>query len=794
MSAKKIVVIVLSSALALVLGFCTFWVINNYDAIEYAMSGSALYTKSDLDKAYEDGYNAAGYDVKDLNEIITGLRSDLDTKSAELKKVKSDYNNLLKNYTDHETSSKEEQTELSSQIAELNRIIVELEKEIETLNISLESYEEFKAQLEAENTVIATFVYDGSIISIQGYEKGSKIQAVEIPEDTDEIKFNGWMVNDQAINITDYTINETTVFIADLSYHYTVSFMVDDVLFSSKEVVDGTITLPEEPIKSRAVFKGWSIDGLNVLTVPLDNINSSIEYIAVFEYLDKYNSVELVCETTYLNYGSGFWLDGENIYYSNGYTHYAFDKETLVWKEKEWKGLTRFSGSSIWTDGENIYYAVGSSHRVLNKETSTWETKTWNIDVEAPNIWTDGVNVYYTTTVKSYVLDKETDTWVEKADWPHYGPLAGEHVWSDGNNLYYSNGSGQRVLNKETDAWVSKAWNGLQYFDGKDIWSDGVNIYYSTATEQYVLDKETDTWDKITWYMLDVNLYGRNVFTDGENHYFILNGNMYKFVRKDIAEERPFLNEYNSLELIDENPDVFSAYYMWSDGENNYYSYDKNHFIWNKETLSWDEISWNGLESFWGSTVWTDGENIYCTSTTKSYVLNKETSTWEEKTWNGVQYFDGSYIWSDGDNIFYSKKGETQLVLNKETDTWEEMIWGGYSDIRGSYVWTDGENYYYSEATTQLVLNKETYTWEPSSFTGKPHFHGDVVWTDGYNVYYNSYTSQCILDKETNHWEQKVWDTDVSFSAGFSSETGVWTDGVNYYLTMQYKTYKFIHK
>lgn len=269
---------------------------------------------------------------------------------------------------------------------------------------------------------------------------------------------------------------------------------------------------------------------------------------------------------------------------------------------------------------------------------------------------------------------------------------------------------------------------------------------------------------------------------------------------------KEFVNTgFNAIELIDENPNVYSAFYMWSDGENNYYSYDKNNFIWNKETLSWDEVSWNGLESLWGSQIWSDGENVYYTSLSElSYVLNKETGTWEEKKWNGLEYFNGSYIWSVGDNIFYSYYDTSsttstfnyQYILDKETDTWIEMNWGGYNLILASHTWTDGENVYYSFSTTQLVLNKETYTWEPSSFTGKPHFHGDVVWTDGENVYYNSYTSICLLNKNTNYWKntKAEWDYPVQFSAGFSSETGVWTDGVNYYLTMKNQTYKFVRK
>ena len=45
MSAKKVIGIIVSSVLVLVLGFCITWTVINFDAIKYAMSGTALYTK-----------------------------------------------------------------------------------------------------------------------------------------------------------------------------------------------------------------------------------------------------------------------------------------------------------------------------------------------------------------------------------------------------------------------------------------------------------------------------------------------------------------------------------------------------------------------------------------------------------------------------------------------------------------------------------------------------------------------------------------------------------------------------
>ena len=291
MSAKKIVIIVLSSALALLLGFCTFWVINNYDAIEHAMSGSALYTNADLEKAYEDGYNSAGYDVQDLNDQIADLRNKLETKTAEFNQAKANYNEYLKKYNDLATLSEEEKAELNATINALNDEIADLENDIANLNTTLDSYIEFKEQVEAENIAVATFEYDSAVILVQSYEKGAKLENVVIPEDTDEITFNGWTVNGQAVDISDYTINESTTFVADLSFHYycTINFYVDNVLYNSQRVLVGsTLSLPENPAKDNYNFLGWSFDELNIVEVDLDNISESKDYYAVFSLLNNF--------------------------------------------------------------------------------------------------------------------------------------------------------------------------------------------------------------------------------------------------------------------------------------------------------------------------------------------------------------------------------------------------------------------------------------------------------------------------------------------------------------------------
>ena len=217
--------------------------------------------------------------------------------------------------------------------------------------------------------------------------------------------------------------------------------------------------------------------------------------------------------------GSNIWTDGENIYYSNGNSHYVLNKETSTWTRKTWNGLTNFYGSSIWTDGENIYYSNGNTQYVLNKETSTWSVKTWNglTSFSGNNIWTDGKNIYYSSTTQ-YVLNKETSTWSTKT-WNGLTSFSGSNIWTDGENIYQSSSASQYVLNKATSTWSVKTWNGLISIIGANVWTDGENIYYSQGSNQYVLDKDTSTWSEKTWNGLP-SFYGTSVWTDGENIYY----------------------------------------------------------------------------------------------------------------------------------------------------------------------------------------------------------------------------------------------------------------------------------
>jgi hypothetical protein len=254
--------------------------------------------------------------------------------------------------------------------------------------------------------------------------------------------------------------------------------------------------------------------------------------------------------------------------------------------------------------------------------------------------------------------------------------------------------------------WETKTWQGLTNFAGQDVWTDGTDVYYSNGLNQYVLDRATSTWEAKTWEGDFKPFYGARV---------------------------------------------------WNTENNIYYSYKSSswdeQYVLNKSTGVWEEKTWNGLSSFSGNYVWTDGDNIYYSDGSENqYVLNESTSTWEPKTWYGLTKFGSFDIWFEGNNVYYSHNSDTfgslQYKLNKATSTWEPKTWNGLSKFSGQFMITDGNTCYYAQSSNGYVLDITTDTWVPTEFN--PDFKLSYVWHDGDNLYVSAYANQYVLHRKFN--------------------------------------------
>lgn len=90
---------------------------------------------------------------------------------------------------------------------------------------------------------------------------------------------------------------------------------------------------------------------------------------------------------------------------------------------------------------------------------------------------------------------------------------------------------------------------------------------------------------------------------------------------------------------------------VWHDNDGNtHYDYNGIHKIFNRETRTWDNVTWN-VTIDKGEYIWTDGTNIYYSYGENQYVLSSDNSIWNEKDWS-----IGALSNFDGDQVFYMPK------------------------------------------------------------------------------------------------------------------------------------------
>lgn len=250
----------------------------------------------------------------------------------------------------------------------------------------------------------------------------------------------------------------------------------------------------------------------------------------------------------------------------------------------------------------------------------------------------------------------------------------------------------------------------------------------------------------------------------------------------------------------------FNGAYIWTDGTNIYYSDESSQYVLNRDTDTWVEKTWDGIDTslFYGSYVWTDGTNIYYSiyDSGEYYnkVLNKNTGRWEEKVWNGLPdysyYFSGFDIWTDGTDIYFSTYdgGGLNLILDKATSTWSEIsiIEDVYSDefnFYGSNSWVDGTITYIAgySGSDAYVFNKNAHTANLKQNWSNWEGWFSNVWNDGNNIYSSDGDSQKYYDRDTDSWKDQQWAGENEIYS-----YGIWKDGDHVYYSYEGNNYELV--
>lgn len=332
---KKIALSIFLALLLCCLIFCTIWCVCNFDLVKQGLSGAQLYTKEDIDKAFDDGSKQAFKEkqeyliliekykeeiislndiidkdkisIKEKDDTIANLRIKLN--SAEL--LKDEYKEKLELSTSLNSELQEKYELEQSKVTSLSNEILRLKSEktelqlnltnaqnrIAELNQTILGYETFIQGLLAENQVVAKFYYDNSLYSVMVLQKGDKANVAN-PADTTYKKFLGWMVDNELVDVPNYPINKNTTFVAKINSFYDVKFVVDNDQYDIDIVVDGGYSkTPTNPTKAGYVFDGWMIDNVvyDINTYP---ITKNTIFTAKFT---KMNIVKFVYKDNVIN-------------------------------------------------------------------------------------------------------------------------------------------------------------------------------------------------------------------------------------------------------------------------------------------------------------------------------------------------------------------------------------------------------------------------------------------------------------------------------------------------------------
>lgn len=446
-----------------------------------------------------------------------------------------------------------------------------------------------------------------SIINSQTVRNGEFANNVDIEDTTYKI-FNGWLYNNSLVNVPTFAISSDTVFIASYTYKYDVTFKVEEQTHNSQIIASGNFASePTAPTKTGYTFKGWSLDGQNIVNLNSTPITATTTFIAIFEintYTVTFDTGDTNTTTTQqVTYNSSPSEPATPIKDGYEFEYWTLNKENMVnvtdiaitdnttfyavfsyydFVATTWNGLENLNGRYVWTANDNVYYSNSTNQYVLNKETNTWSSISWTIldtvtIFDSSNVWTDNLNYYYTAGINTYKINFETFELEKISSSTGISNFRATDVWTDGINTYYSRGySNHYVLNKETFTWEAKTWNG-NYEDvfGSEIVNVGEEIYnFGGAYSNFKLNKQTETWEASGFISGIGSIAITGIVPYLNNVYYVYQNNLLLLDLE--AQNYKVITNLSTLDTSLNNE------CFWCSADNMYYSRGPNQYILTK--------------------------------------------------------------------------------------------------------------------------------------------------------------------------------------------------------------------
>lgn len=766
MSTKKVLSIIFSLLFACAFVFVIVWCIINFNKVEEGISGTGIYTQEDINNAYNDGYNTALENKTEYEELINSYRDTITTQTDQISQLNSQITVLTNNNKDKQTQIDNLQNvrdELQEQVNSLEEtntsnstIIAENEKTISSLQIQIQklqnSNEDYTDEIEQLNTTITSLRNLNTQLQLTNENNATLISSLN----TQIVSLNN-QVNDLLGQVGD-----------------------------NSSVVSALNSKIAELEKSIAYYEQY-----------IASLESGEQVVATFEFNGSVYSIQILSKGAYASVTTptstdyvifNYWtVNNEQVDLST----YPVNANTKFVANVTRKYDVKFIVDNAEYDSqvvtENGFATLPSAPSKAGYEFDGWAIN-GNIVVDV-----DSKEVTQNVTYTAVFTKLHTVTFMRD------GVIKSTQTIRNGNC----------ATNVEIPSTTYVVFNGWT-LNGVIVDVTTQPIYADTT---FIADI-TKYYD--VFFMVDDEEYDHQIVVENgyaevpaqpsmEFHSFdgwtlnnddqVVDISSYK-INSSITFYAKFTQLSGVYEMTWNGLTDFKAEYIWSDGENIYYSNNDSRvgfagqYVLDKDTNTWNEKVWNGLKNPVGSVIWLDGENIYYSSDSSQYVLNKETSTWTKKVWNGLTNFYGNSVWTDGENIYYSSYSN-QYILDRETDTWSKMTWNGMNNFVGSRVWTDGTDYYvitnFSDSSKPInyKLNKGNHEWVPVTFNINMNVYTNVNYYKGYTLC-DYGTDLYVFNSETKNWDLLNWSSDVSLSL---NDRYFWTDGENYYFSDEDEQY-----
>lgn len=283
-----------------------------WPAISGTVSNTGYITAERGQELYDQGVADGNKNKKELEDKILYYQNLVDqcnTKINELNKTVAEKNQTIEELNSSVSNKDSKIAEMEETIRVNNETIKELRAQITKLEKSIEEYKALVNSLKASYEVTATFIFDNQVHKVKVVKRGECAGAIENPTSSTSAEFNGWKVNGVTVDPETYVLEDDTIFIASTTQRHRVDYFANGEIYTTQYVTNNqTPTSVDTPTLFGHTFKGWSLDGVNVIVTSTYTITNNTTFYAVFEEI-KCTITFVVDDNTYntqvVKYGEG---------------------------------------------------------------------------------------------------------------------------------------------------------------------------------------------------------------------------------------------------------------------------------------------------------------------------------------------------------------------------------------------------------------------------------------------------------------------------------------------------------